>query len=235
MRRAITLIVIGAVITTGCASSRTLKPEQFAQLKASQEIQVVHGRPPAFSVMTPERSTAGVVGAALGGVIGALVVGSIVTANAKSEGRQLVADYAIDDPVPVVEERVLAALIDRQALAKVNSIPAAVDDTDADALKSAFPDATVLAFRTDAWALNHLGSEYGVVYEASVRLVRTGDATELWKVTCGLDGKDFPKVSMAALKAEKGALLRLRLQKSAELCADKIIERMTPVTAGAEP
>ena len=235
MRRAIAITVITGIIATGCASSKALKPEQFAQLKTAQHIQAVHGQPPAFRGMTPGRSTAGIVGVTLGGIVGASIVAAVVDAGAKSEGKQLIADYALDDPAPVVKDRVIAALVEQQALVKFNSISNPVEDVGANALRKSFPDATVLAFTTDHWGLNHFGSEYGVVYEASARLVRTGDATELWKVTCGLDGKDFPKVSMAELKAENGALLRTRLQKSAELCAEKIVQRMTAVTAGAQP
>ena len=72
-----------------------------------------------------------------------------------------------------------------------------------------------------------------MIYHASAHLVRTGDAKEMWKLKCELDGKDFPKLSMAELKADDGVLLRTRLQRSAELCAEKLVQQIMGSTISA--
>ena len=236
MRRGLALLLMVGflILVAGCASTRALNADELAQLRAAPELRVVHALPSTLSVMTPGRTTAGLIGGALGGAIGGAIVGGIVAANARSEGKQLVADYRLDDPAAVVKERVVAALVEQQALpGSLTSVPSAVVSTDADALAKAFPGATILAFRTDRWEINHFGSEYGVIYHASAHLVRTSDAKEMWKLKCELDGKDFPKLSMAELKADDGVLLRTRLQRSAELCAEKLVQQIMGSTISA--
>jgi outer membrane lipoprotein SlyB len=240
MRRPIAVLVTIAVLMllTGCASSKILKQEELAQLRGAQEIHVVQGQPASLSILTPAKTTAGVVGGVLGGPLGGAIVGAVVEASARADGKKLMADYALDDPAGLVKERVVTALVEQQAVpTKVRTTDPPVEDIGADALAKLFPGATILAFRTDHWKIIHFGSDYGVIYGASARLVRTTDATELWKVACHLDGKDFPKLSMAELKADNGALLKTRLQKSAELCAEKLVQQMTgsTVSAAAKP
>ena len=63
-----------------------------------------------------------------------------------------------------------------------------------------------------------------MIYHASAHLVRTSDAKEMWKLKCELDGKDFP---------DDGVLLRTRLQRSAELCAEKLVQQIMGSTISA--
>jgi hypothetical protein len=154
---------------------------------------------------------------------------------AQSDGKKMAKEYQLDDPVVVVSDRVVAGLAERQmAPRSISSVPAAVKDIDADALAKAFPGTTVLAFKTDSWGLNASGSGYyRLEYSASARLVRTTDATELWKITCEVDDKQVPKMSMTQITANGAESLKARLQEAAQFCADTLVQRMMGGTISA--
>jgi len=220
MLRMPSLIVIGAfaAMFTGCASSTVaLKPQDVTQLKALSEIPAVHGQPATLRVVTVGKA----MSAGMFGVVGGLVADGM----ARSEGKDLVKAYALDDPAGRVKERVAAVLAERLALNNVRAVSTPVEDIDAKTLRGAFRDSVVLAVKTDQWSVSFvdLASHYGIVYSATARLVRTGDGTVLSNASCRLDGRDFEKVTMDELKADNGALLKMRLERTADLCVDRLI------------
>jgi hypothetical protein len=236
MRRLLALAIAVALVTltTGCASKKILTDQQLAQFRAAPQLHVVRTEASSLSVTTQNMKTAGMVGGILFGAIGSGIAAAITSGVAQSDGKRFVEEYQLEDPVAVVKDRVMAGLTERQlAPSSIMSVPSAVKDIDADALAKAFAGATVLAFKTDSWAIKPSGSYYRLEYEASARLVRTTDATELWKIKCELDDKRFPRVSMEQLKANDAASLKARLQEAAEFCADMLVQQMMGGTASA--
>jgi len=229
MRRplALAIAVVLVTLTTGCASKKILTEQQLAQLRGAPELHVVRAEPSSLSVTTQNMKAAGMVGGILFGAIGGGIAAAITSGVAQSDGKRLAEEYQLDDPAAVVKDRVIAGLTERQlAPGSITSIPSAVKDIDADALAKAFPGATVLAFKTDSWAIKPSGSYYRLEYEASARLVRTTDATELWKIKCELDDKQLPRMSMEQLKANGATSLKARLQEAAEFCAEQLVQQM---------
>jgi len=237
MRRPLALVIALTLVllTTGCASKKVLTEQELGHLRTARVLHVVRGEPSSLSVTTHNMKAASMAGGLLLGAIGGGIAAAITSGMAQSDGKKMAEEYQLEDPVVVVTDRVVAGLTERQlAPSSISSAPAAVKDVGADALAKAFPDATVLAFKTDTWALNASGSDYyRLEYSASARLVRTTDAAELWKVKCELDDKQLPKMSMAQIKANGAESLKARLQEAAQFCADKLVQQMMGGTISA--
>jgi hypothetical protein len=219
MMRMPSLVIIGslAAMVTGCASSTVaLKPQDVAQLKSASEILAVHGQPATFRVVTPGKMLA----AGMFGIVGGLVAEGM----ARSDGKDLVKEYKLDDPAARVKERLAAVLAERLALDNVRAVSTPVEDIDAKTLRR-FKDAVVLAVQTDQWSLSYidLSSHYGLMYGATARLLRTSDGTVLSNASCRLDGKNFAMLTMDELKADNGARLKTRLDQTVDLCIDRLI------------
>ena len=237
MRRPFALLIALTLVTltTGCASKKVLTDQELGHLRAAPVLHVVRGEPSSLSVTTDNMKAASMVGGLLLGAIGGGIAAAVTSGMAQSDGKKMAKEYQLDDPVVVVSDRVVAGLAERQmAPRSISSVPAAVKDIDADALAKAFPGTTVLAFKTDSWGLNASGSGYyRLEYSASARLVRTTDATELWKITCEVDDKQVPKMSMTQITANGAESLKARLQEAAQFCADTLVQRMMGGTISA--
>ncbi len=239
-------IALGVVLSlTACASgSGGLKPEQLAALKSVPEIRAVHRDGAPLRVMTAQRIMTmavgvGVLGALTGGLGGA-VVGIATDVAARSDGKAMTQQYGLQDPAGQVKERLIDALGERLQPAKITSVTTPVDDVEKDALGKAFGDTMVLAVNTDEWMVHHLGGlgNYGVKYRATVRLLKPGGEEAVWSGSCRLDGKDFAEASLDELTADNGALLKTRLERTAELCAERLVHQIfttVPATAAATP
>ena len=237
MRRPRILLISLALImlTNGCASKKVLTEQEMGHLRSAPVLHIVRGEPSSLSVTTHNMKTASMVGGILLGAIGGGIASAITSGMAQSDGQKMAAEYQLEDPVVLVTDRVMAGLTERQlAPGSISSVPSAVKDIDADALAKVFPGATVLAFKTDGWALNAMTSGYyRLEYSASARLVRTTDATELWKVKCEVDDKQLPRMSMTQIRANGAESLKARLQEAAEFCAEKLVQQMLGGTVSA--
>jgi len=237
MRRPLALVIALSIVmlTSGCASKKVLTEQELGHLRAAPVLHVVRGEPSSLSVTSHNMKAASMAGGLLLGAIGGGIAAAITSGMAQSDGKKMVQEYQLEDPVVVVTDRVVAGLTERQlAPSSISSVPAAVKDVDVDTLAKALPGATVLAFKTDSWALNAAGSGlYRLEYSASARLVRTTDASELWKVKCEIDDKQLPRMSMAQVTANGAESLKARLQEAAQFCADKLVQQMMGGTVSA--
>jgi hypothetical protein len=220
MRRISAPLMIGAfaAVVTGCASSKVaLKPHDVAQLKTVSEIPAVHAQQATLRVVTVGKA----MSASLFGIVGGLVADGM----ARSDGKDFVKAYGLDDPAGRVKEGLAAALAERLVLNNLRAVSTPVEDIDANTLRRAFRDSVVLAVKTDQWSISYvdLASHYGIVYFATARLVRTVDGTLLSNASCRLDGRDFGKATMEELTADNGALLRRRIEQTADVCVNRLI------------
>ena len=214
----ILLFTAVTAVVSGCASSTVgLTPQDVAQLRTVSEIPAVHGQPPTFRVI----GRGSMLAPAMFGIVGGLVAEGM----ARSEGKDLVTEYGLDDPAARVKDRLATALAERLGLANVRAVAAPVEDIDAKTLRSAFKDPVVLAVQTDQWSLASvdLSSRYGVTYAATARIVRTSDGTVLSNARCRLDGKEFAKLTMDELKADNGTQLKTRFGQAADLCVERLV------------
>lgn len=192
----------------GCAGQQVRLGEEDRALLHSQPVHVAHHVPArAFSVESTGYT-------ALGVLVTPLVAGLMV-----AEGMGIQRDLQLEDPAPRVKERLADALRERLQLASLRMAPAPTTSEDSEYLQKTFGSGVVLEVMTRGWGLDNNRPKYS----ARARFVRLSDGFTAWQATCEvIADRDQPSPAREALVANGGELLKAKLVRAAERCAEQL-------------
>jgi len=142
----------------------------------------------------------------------------LVFLAASADGHGLKREFALEDPVEGMKQRLVASLESSLKLTKVTAVSAPLPDEDIETLKRMFESGMVLDVRTVQWGIDNNRARYS----ARARLVRLADSTVLWEATCKDSLRGKAGGSRAALVADHGKLLKSQLREAADACADQL-------------
>jgi len=144
----------------------------------------------------------------------------LVFLAASADGHGLKREFALEDPVARMKQRLVSSLESSLKLTNVTAVSAPLLDDDIETLKRAFENGVVLDVRTVRWGIDNNRARYS----ARARLVRLADSSVLWEATCHnlVPGKAGPTRTRAALVANQGELLKSELREAADVCADQL-------------
>jgi hypothetical protein len=184
-----------------------MKEDELA-LSLQPQIHAVHHEPQrAFSV----QSTGYIVAAVL-------LPTPLVLLAASADGHGLKREFALEDPVAGMKQRLVTSLESRLKLTNVTDVSAPPPDEDIETLKRIFETGVVLDVRTVRWGIDNNRASYS----ARARLVRLVDSTVLWEATCHDTVRGKAGATRAALVANHGKLLKGQLREAVDACADQL-------------
>ena len=106
-------------------------------------------------------------------------------------------------------------------------------------LRRAFGNRTVIALKTNTWAVWFHKSEprrYAFAYRVQAKLLRLEDFKVLWKGECPLRSQDATTApTLEELKANDGALLKAKSKEVAESCSKDVSELILGTPSRTEP
>jgi hypothetical protein len=208
-KAAMTVSMLALLAACAAQHPAPMKEDELA-LSLQPQIHAVHHEPQrAFSV----QSTGYIVAAVL-------LPTPLVFLAASVDGHGLKREFALEDPVEGMKQRLVSSLESRLKLTNVTAVSAPMRDDGVETLKRAFDSGMVLDVRTVRWGIdNNRGS-----YTARARLVRLSDSNVLWEATCHdlAHGKAGATRTRAALIANNGELLKSDLRDAADACADQL-------------
>lgn len=203
-----TAIAASLVFVVGCAGQSVKLSDEHRRTLTTEKVHAVHVEPTGFRVESTGYSVAGVLFTPL------------VAVGASFEGLNLRETLSLEDPIVLVQERLLAALEGQYRLPNVIRVaqPAArfAGDTQYKSLNG-----VVLEVRTTKWGIDNNRAKYA----AGARVLRLSDGAMLWDAICDdvTADKDKPSPEIDALRADNGALLKAKLNQAAEACADQLV------------
>jgi hypothetical protein len=142
----------------------------------------------------------------------------LVFLAAAADGHGLKREFALEDPVAGMKQRLVASLESSLKLTKLTSVSAPPPDEEIETLKRMFESGMVLDVRTVQWGIDNNRA----TYSARARLVRLVDSTVLWEATCKDSVRGRSGANRAALVADSGKLLKSQLREAADACADQL-------------
>lgn len=206
MKKSRIAIVLSLALLAGCAGQRTRLSEEHHKTLTTEPVHAVHSVATAgFMVQSTGYTTAGVLFSPL-----------VVLAQA-AEGASMISELGLEDPVVRVKERVLVALEGSYKIPNVIRVAQPVNRLASDTKSMS---GLLFEVRTIKWGIDN----NRVKYAAGVRVVRLADNVTLWDAVCNdaIVDKDKPSPTADALRADKGALLKAKLNQAADACADQL-------------
>jgi hypothetical protein len=184
------------------------------QLRAERDILVVHASEmPGFVVDRKAGDVAGI---------------TVSETDADAAGAAAVKEYGIENPIGLVQQRVIARMASDAEITNLKESATPVTSEEIADLKRALGPVTALALRTKRWGVRYHPDDpdiYGAFYEVRARLVRLTDGRVLWEGSCERQKYwDDPEPALLSdLTAAGGRLMKARLQGAAERCADDLV------------
>lgn len=237
---ALAILVLGAA---GCARTigfEKIDRESLLSLAREPDIRAVHYPAPSFRVIGARDAAVRVtevLARLTAGLLSPLVDEARLSAE-ESEGERIATDAGLEDPTPVVKERLVSRMarelgfanlrLHRESLADVRVDPDPLS-RDVNPLRGLFQGGLVLEVLTLHWGVGSW-----ISYSARARLVRLNDSRILWRGQCVV--RIDPAPPRQRLLAERGRLLRASYTKLAEACAERLWDELrSPDTEPAGP
>lgn len=142
----------------------------------------------------------------------------LVLLAAAADGHGLKREFALEDPVAGMKQRLVTSLESTLKLTNLTPVSAPPPDEDIETLKRIFETGVVLDVRTVRWGIDNNRASYS----ARARLVRLLDSAVLWEATCRDSVRGKAGATRDALVADHGKLLKSELREAADACADQL-------------
>jgi hypothetical protein len=215
MRTAKALVIAASIVgLAGCVGPQVRLAEQDRRaLSDAPQIHVVHYvMRGAFLSESTGRRVAGVIFSPLVAVVAGI-----------GDGDALHRNLGLEDPVLRVRDRLAGALSKDFKLANVRLVEEPAQSDQIDELRARFQTGLILDVRTTGWGVDNDRAKYA----ARARLLRLADSTLLWQGNCEhVADKELPSPERVALVADNGALLKAKLLRAAERCADQLVQTL---------
>lgn len=205
MKTSRTVLIASLALLAGCAGQRVKMSEDHRKTLTEQPVHAVHFvAKGGFMVESTGYSVAG-----------ALM--PLVAIGQAAEGMSMMSEFELQDPVLRVKERVLGALEQQYRIPNVIRVAEPLDQLtyNYNALSG-----VVFEVRTTKWGIDNNRAKYA----AGIRVIRLADRVAIWDAVCDnvVADKDKPSPSSERLRADKGALLKTKLNQAADACAEQL-------------
>jgi hypothetical protein len=204
-------LLLALLLTYGCAP-KLIKMEkaELARLHDAGEIQAIHYSPPSPEAFMGDENPQSALH---------ILILPFELRDSHRKSKQ-VEELSLEDPVLRVKERVVPALATAFDL-RVRLVQKPLVEDDLDQLKAALGTGFVIDFKTITWEIVN----EKIRYLARSRIVRLENSETLWQGVCQV--KDtIPDGSWDELMAATGTLLKVKLKKSAEICAQELLAQL---------
>jgi hypothetical protein len=220
-------VLLICLTLTACAC-RTAGPADLGRVRDDAAVYVVRAGAPVFEVKSLRQKQAIATGAAIGGLVGALV--SMALMKGMDTGADLQGSLSPREAHARLASRVIAGL----AAEASPTAPRWVD-----AGEVAPSGAPSLVLKLDTWGIKAEGAHDALrpIVEVTGRLSKNGAV--LWKAECDAEAipRGAPLPSLAEVRQDRD-LLRGMMERAIDACADELTARLlggaTPAAAVAE-
>ena len=207
-------LLLTLLLTCGCAPKLIkMEKSELARLHDGPEIQAIHysSPPPEVGWSDPNPQSALHI-----------FILPFELKDSHSKSKQ-VEGLHLEDPVWRVKERVVPSLVTVVDLKRARLVREPLVDDDLDKLRAALGKGVVIDFKTIHWAVRKAQRGNQIEYSVRARILRLEDSKNLWQGVCE-DTRSFD--SFDELMAANGMLLKMKLNQSAEACAQEILAQL---------
>jgi hypothetical protein len=199
-------IAAALAMLAGCAGQHTKMSEDDRKMLTEQPVHAVHFK-----------AKGGFLVESTGYTVAGVLFTPLVAIGQAAEGMSIMGELGLEDPVIRVKERVLGALEQQYRMPNLIRVAQPLDQLtyNYNALSG-----VVFEVRTTAWGIDNNRAKYA----AGIRVIRVVDRVTLWDAVCDsvIADKSKPSPTGEMLRADKGALLKSKLNQAAEACADQL-------------
>jgi len=217
--RALTVAV--TLILPACASAPTpLNDTDRHRLETQTELKLYHYEHARLRVVTrgsQHEPMAGAVYGSMGGAMG----DTLADFNTLSEGRNWILSYGLEDPALAVQTRLSKAAAAAWPSLKPTSASEQLPDDAVTIARNGRHTGVALDVRTTEWSI---ASSY--TYRAEARFIDMAEGKVLGRAVCIIREYDAEKSTTDQLKAENAALLKAKISRSVDVCADQLVAQL---------
>lgn len=218
-------IVVFTTVFCGCASAppiipevpeHAITPQDRELLKAPTAIQLVHIPGPPFEFKMNAKGLLFLIG-------GIYTLPTAMTAD-KREAEKAQKEFQLEDPVLQLKQRFFANLTSHIRPLNASILADPITSTMTGDLNKVVQTGFAFVFQTTVWQVSRDSSigwrHYRTIVGATAQLIEPEKDKILWQSNCRFVSKDA--TSIVELRADNGALLKLKLKEAAESCADEL-------------